>query len=323
MGPLPRSGERSRLPLRCQRHRHLLRHLRLAAQPRRRLRRHLSRYPSLRRPFHRHLVETRRGASLGPGSPIAGFGGLRRQQQLHFLGLEDRNSGAGVQCLRLHRYHRSLSHRCLQMESHRASPVLRDFQKLGCRAPGQLRQNAQLHSHYQHPNRLGCHCLSGPKRVSDRSQTRPVSDLLAPSKTQQHTAEMELHHCTESVGLLLRRPLATTKRAHFLNLRTTSLAAESISVLWKRWTTKQSLHRYWNFEVSADGRPNTSCSADWSRLMCFPVTMSAPGTGSPNGWDARNRWTTKGSRGQPGTGNPMPGWCISTCCWKVLTRSAS
>src|ERR1017187_4651451 len=93
------------------------------------------------------------------------------------------------------------------MESHRASPVLRDFQKLGCRAPGQLRQNAQLHSHYQHPNRLGCDCLSGPKRVSDRSQTRTVSDLLAPSKTQQHTAEMELHHCTESVGVLLRRPL--------------------------------------------------------------------------------------------------------------------
>src|ERR1017187_3302799 len=147
-----------------------------------------------------------KGCVVGAGFPNCWFWRLRRQQQLHFLGLEDRNSGAGLQCLRLHRYHRSLSHRCLQMESHRASPVLRDFQKLGCRAPGQLRQNAQLHSHYQHPNRLGCDCLSGPKRVSDRSQTRPVSDLLAPSKTQQHTAEMELHHCTESVELLLRRP---------------------------------------------------------------------------------------------------------------------
>src|ERR1017187_10111022 len=81
------------------------------------------------------------------------------------------------------------------------------FPKTGCRAAGQLRQNAQLHSHYQYPNRLGCDCLSGPERISDRSQTRPASDLRAPPKAQQHTVEMELHHCTESVGLLLRRPL--------------------------------------------------------------------------------------------------------------------
>src|ERR1035437_6292050 len=104
------------------------------------------------------------------------------------------------------------------MESHRASPVLRDFQKLGGRAPGQLRQNAQLHSHYQYPNRLGCDCLSGPKRVSERSQASPVSDLLAPPKTQQHTAEMELYHCTESVRLLLRRPLGLLSRTTQLDL---------------------------------------------------------------------------------------------------------
>src|SRR5450631_2835781 len=59
MGSLSRSGERSRLPLRCQRRGHLLRHLRPAEQPRHCLRRHLARYVGLRRPFHRYLVETR------------------------------------------------------------------------------------------------------------------------------------------------------------------------------------------------------------------------------------------------------------------------
>ena len=87
--------------------------------------------------------------------------------------------------LRLHRHDRSLSHRRLQMESHRASPVLRDLQKLGRRTTGQLRKDAQLHSHYQYQNRLGCDCLSGPKRVSNRSQARPqlISSLrLKPGK---------------------------------------------------------------------------------------------------------------------------------------------
>jgi len=138
MGSLARTGERSRLPLTSQRCRHLLLHIRHAAEPRRRLRRHFTRYAGLRRPFHRHLVETRGIASLGPCSEAPGFGGLRRQQQLHFLGLEDRNPGSVVQCIRHHRYDRSLSHRGLQMESHRASSVLRDLQALGRRTPGQL-----------------------------------------------------------------------------------------------------------------------------------------------------------------------------------------
>ena len=44
----------------------------------------------------------------------------------------------------------------------------------------------KFHSHYQHQNRLGCDCLSGSKRVSNRSQTGPalISSLrLKHSKT--------------------------------------------------------------------------------------------------------------------------------------------
>ena len=140
MGSLASSGERSRLPLRCQRRGHLLRHLRPAEQPRHRLRRHLARHAGLRRPFHRHLVETRRIAPPWPCFQVAGSGGLRWQQRLQFLGVEDRNPGSVVQPVRHHSYHRSLSHRCFQMESHRASSVLRDLQTLGRRASGQLRK---------------------------------------------------------------------------------------------------------------------------------------------------------------------------------------
>src|SRR5260370_7488396 len=92
------------------------------------------------------------------------------------------------------------------METHRASSVLRDLQELGCRATGQLRENAQIHSHHQYPNRLGCDCLSGPKRISDGSQTRPAPDLFTGSQTQQYTTETELHPRTESVKSILRRP---------------------------------------------------------------------------------------------------------------------
>ncbi len=51
---------------------------------------------------------------------------------LPFLGLEDRNPGSVVQCIRHHPYDCSLPYWRLQMESHRASFVLRDLPELGC-----------------------------------------------------------------------------------------------------------------------------------------------------------------------------------------------
>ena len=113
---------------------------------------------------------------------------------------------SAMQSLRPRSHHRSLSYRCLQMESHRAPVVLRDLQKLGCRAPGQLRKDAQIHSHHQHQNWLGRDRLSRPKRVSNPSQARPTIDLFTPPHPWQSNSAMELHDSTESVKLFLRRP---------------------------------------------------------------------------------------------------------------------
>src|ERR1035441_3748334 len=75
------------------------------------------------------------------------------------------------------------------------------------RGSGRQGADYQLHSHYQYPNGLGCDCLSGPKRISDRPQRGPESDLLSQPQTQHHPTEMELHHCNESVKLILSCPL--------------------------------------------------------------------------------------------------------------------
>ena len=153
-------------------------------------------------------MEARRIPSLWPHTQASGSGRFGRQQQLHFLGLEDGNPGTLMQCVRHRRHCRSLPYRRLQMESHRAPPVFRDLQKLGRRGPRQLRKDAQIHSHHQYPNRLGGDRVFGSSRVSNTSQTRPAADLVTPPQTQQATAALELHHCTQSVKLILRRPLA-------------------------------------------------------------------------------------------------------------------
>jgi hypothetical protein len=69
-------------------------------------------------------------------------------------------------------------------------------------------RDAQTHSHHRHQNRLGCDCLSGARRVSIRSQARPVFDLFAPAHPRQTTPAMELHDSTQSVKLFLRLRLA-------------------------------------------------------------------------------------------------------------------
>jgi len=58
----------------------------------------------------RTLVETRGFASLAV-VPSFWFWQIRRQQQLHFLGLENRNPGAHAQCIGHHHYDRSLPYR--------------------------------------------------------------------------------------------------------------------------------------------------------------------------------------------------------------------
>ncbi len=79
----------------------------------------ISRHSGLRRPLHRHLVESRRSPPLRPCAQASAPGRLRRQQQLHFLGLEDRTPASAMQSLRPRSHHRPLPYRCLQMEPHR------------------------------------------------------------------------------------------------------------------------------------------------------------------------------------------------------------
>jgi hypothetical protein len=77
------------------------------------LRRHLARHTGFR-----HLVETRGIASPWQCSQAPRSGGLRWQQRLPFLGLENRNSGSVVQSIWYHGHGRSLSYRRIQMEPH-------------------------------------------------------------------------------------------------------------------------------------------------------------------------------------------------------------
>src|ERR1017187_7592641 len=219
MGPLPRSGERSRLPLRCQRHRHLLRHLRLAAQPRRRLRRHLSRYPSLRRPFHRHLVETRRGASLGPGSPIAGFGDSGGSNSCTSWAwkteIQAQVCNAFGFTVTIAHYPTGASkwnpieHRLFsEISKNWVAEPLDSYEKMlnfirNTRTQTGLAVTADL-DRKKYP-------------IGLKPDPRLISSLRL--KAQQHTSEMELHHCAESVKLILRRPLARSAARSSATLR--------------------------------------------------------------------------------------------------------
>src|SRR6266700_3810727 len=81
------------------------------------------------------------------------------------------------------------------------------FPKLGGRATRHLREDAQIHSHNRHENRLDCHRLPRPERLPNPPQTRPTVDLIAPPHTWQSTPAMELYDSTESVKLFLRLPL--------------------------------------------------------------------------------------------------------------------
>src|SRR5437763_12589115 len=80
--------------------------------------------------------------------------------------------------------------------------------KTGLPSPLTATRRCSIHSHYQHSDRLGCDRVSGPERVSNRSQTRPAFDLFAASHPRQTTAAMELHDPTQSVKLFLRPHLA-------------------------------------------------------------------------------------------------------------------
>ena len=134
MGSLSSSGERSRLPLRCQRRGHLLTAFTIC------------------RPIAAPSVSASRTIPrpsppipLPPGGNARGRAAtIARANFWFWRTLEAATAvahGPGRPKSKLscatpsgsHRDHRALSHRCFQMESHRAPPVLRDLQALGRR----------------------------------------------------------------------------------------------------------------------------------------------------------------------------------------------
>jgi Rhodopirellula transposase DDE domain len=87
---------------------------------------------SLCRSLHRRLVAARRRSALSQCPPTPHPSRQRRQQRSSLSSLEDRTPITTVQSLRTRRYRGPLPDRHFKVESYRASPVLRDIEKLGC-----------------------------------------------------------------------------------------------------------------------------------------------------------------------------------------------
>jgi hypothetical protein len=121
-------------PVRRQRRRHSVWHLRYSGQPRLGFPGHFPRNIRLRRLLPPQMVAAGRPQALPAIRPNPHPGRYRRQQWGTAWRLEARNSTSTVRWPGLMRHCFPLPFRRLQMESHRAPPVLRDLQELGRRA---------------------------------------------------------------------------------------------------------------------------------------------------------------------------------------------
>jgi hypothetical protein len=135
---------------------------------------------------------------------IAHSGRYRRQQQLPLSCLENRAPVPTGELLCPCRDRCPLSHRRFQMESHRASPLLRSLSKLGRRTARLLPEDPQLCPHHPNPNRTSGHCLSRPPILSLRSQTHTRSNCFTSIAAPRNSARMELHYQAATVNLFLR-----------------------------------------------------------------------------------------------------------------------
>src|SRR5208282_5874606 len=154
--------------------------------------RRFPRYLRLCRSCHCSLVAPGRFHPLSRFPPTAHSGRYRRQQQLPLSCLENRAPVPTGQLLCPGRDRCPLSHRRFQVESHRASPLLRGLTQLGGRTAGLLPEVPQLCSHHPNPNRTSGHCLSRPPILSLRSQTHIRSNCLTSSAPSRISARMEL-----------------------------------------------------------------------------------------------------------------------------------
>src|ERR1035438_6231038 len=87
------------------------------------------------------------------------------------------------------------------MESHRAPPVFRDFQKLGRRTARLLPENPQLHPLHFHSNRTHRLRVPRPPSLSHSCRTHPTTTPITPPSSASNHPSMELHYPTQSVKL--------------------------------------------------------------------------------------------------------------------------
>jgi hypothetical protein len=148
------------------------------------------------------------GSTRYRGSPqlIAHSGRYRRQQPLPMLRLENRASVAAGQLLCSGRNPGSLSHWRFQVESYRASPLLRSFAQLGRRTTGFFAENPPLCPHHLHPNGTASQGRSGSPPVSLRGQAHIRSNLCPSTTAPRHSARVELHYQASTVKLFFRDP---------------------------------------------------------------------------------------------------------------------
>jgi hypothetical protein len=143
-GTSPASGQRSRLPLRRGRRRHSARHLRLAANrgcvtsasrttPRLFAARAIARW------WHHE------GCGRYAHAPACWYSVTRAAAMATGVArLENRPPDATRRCLRPHPHRGPLSHRRVQVEPHRAPPLLGNLQKRGGCAPRQLPEDLRF-----------------------------------------------------------------------------------------------------------------------------------------------------------------------------------
>src|SRR5450631_3571475 len=130
-------------------------------------------------------------------------------QQLRGPGRMERPTATVLRSFRSFRHGGSLSHRSIEIQSHRASPVQHDQQELGRRTAHQLRENSEVHPHHHHQYGAQSAGLSGSQELPRRRKAIATEAASVAPHTIQSSSQMELHHrplkCEVIVAPILSR----------------------------------------------------------------------------------------------------------------------
>jgi hypothetical protein len=99
---------------------------------------------------------------------------------------------------RSHRYRQPLSTGRFQVESHRASPVQSNQQKLGWRTPHRHRQDPQVHPYHQNGIRPHRQCLSHPRELRYRNQDLRRGNASTQPRSPRNARPLELYRTPHS-----------------------------------------------------------------------------------------------------------------------------